>query len=193
MLKIIYLHGFSSAPNSFKAGKLKKAFCDYEFYIADYPAHQPVQAINYLTSYMLDNYHCNESLIVIGSSLGGYYAQYLGSVIGIVKKVVLINPALQPQLTLKPYLGMHKNMVSGELFNFLHCDFSDLAKFNVASLGALANTLALLDQGDDVIDFRHAESRYKSSGRVISYPGGSHWFDHLNEAIPEIKSFITSV
>jgi len=192
MLKIIYLHGFSSSPNSLKAEKFKNAFCGYNFFIADYPAHQPARAIDLLTKCIVSHSKSNTSLVLIGSSLGGYYAQYLGSMLDEVKKVVLINPALQPKSTLAPYLGMHKNMASGELFNFLYCDLLQLVRFDVASMRKIKDTLVLLDQGDDIIDFRFAENRYKDIGRVICYPGGSHWFDHLDVAIPEIKLFINS-
>jgi len=187
---IFYLHGFSSSPNSLKAKKLQLAFCGCNFIIADYPAHQPERAIETLTNSIIKNSHGNRHIVLIGSSLGGFYAQYLGSVMSNVKKVVLINPALQPQLTLKPYLGMHMNMVSKELFNFLQPDYMQLGKFDVSSLDVLAETLVLLDQGDDIIDYKFAENRYKDVGQVICYPDGSHWFDHLDDAIPEIKGFI---
>ncbi|MCB1829241.1 MAG: esterase, partial [Gammaproteobacteria bacterium] len=44
-----------------------------------------------------------EELTLMGSSLGGFYAQFLAAALDAVDRVVMINPALQPQLTLKPF------------------------------------------------------------------------------------------
>ncbi len=127
--------------------------------------------------------------MLMGSSLGGYYAQYLGVHPGVISKLVLINPALQPQITLQPYIGQQTNMVTGAAFIFSQQNYNELAQFEVSAEDIIAPTLVLLDEGDEIIDYRFAEELYKNSARVIVYPGGSHWFDHMDEAIPEIASF----
>ena len=131
----------------------------------------------------------NEPLMLIGSSLGGYYAQYLAANLDIVTKVVLINPALQAQKTLHPYIGQQTNMVTGESFVFTQQDFDKLQLFDVSIEDISVPTLVLLDEDDELIDCRFAEQKYQVVGRVVVYPGGSHWFDHLEEAIPEIVNF----
>jgi len=125
----------------------------------------------------------------MGSSLGGYYAQYLATRLEQVSGVILINPALQPQHTLKPYIGQLSNQVTGESFEFRESDFLELEEFDIPAEDIRVPTLVLLDKGDDVIDYQFAAHRYQDVGRVIVYPGGSHWFDHLEEAIPEILKF----
>jgi len=186
---IIYLHGFSSSAASDKAQRIKILLRQYQIYIADYPSHQPANAIKRLKSCITEISDGDVPVMLIGSSLGGFYAQYLGAYLSNVHKVVLINPALQPQLTLKPYLGMHMNMVSGELFNFLQSEYDQLALYDVTNMNSIADTLVLLDKGDSIIDYRVAEARYRARGRVVCYPGGSHWFEHLEQAVPEIVEF----
>ena len=186
---IVYLHGFSSAAISRKATQLKQRLMDYDFFVPNYPSHQPVNAVASLREYLAKLTQHNNEIMLIGSSLGGYYAQYLGSVLDDVKKVVLINPALQPQQTLGPHIGTHTNVVTGELFDFTQSDFDGLAQFEVPSLDDVAKTLVLLDEGDDVINYEYAAFRYRDAGRIVIYPGGSHWFDHLEEALPEVIAF----
>ena len=188
---IVYLHGFSSAAVSRKASYLKKIFKTDDFHVPDYKAHQPGHSIQYLRGYIEQRMRLNDrrKMMLMGSSLGGYYAQYLGSTLSYVDRVVLINPALHAQAILAPYIGKHNNMVTGETFEFTQADFEELALFDVVDSAELATTLVLLDEGDDVIDYRFAVQRYQDIGRVIVYQGGSHWFDHLDEALPEILAF----
>ena len=130
--------------------------------------------------------------MLIGSSLGGFYAQYLGVQLEEVTSAVLINPALQPQITLKPCIGRQINMLTGEAFIFRQQDCDELQRFEVPTDDITVPTLVLLDKGDEVIDYHFAEEQYKNIGRVITYPGGSHRFDHLEEAMPEIAAFYTA-
>jgi len=51
-------------------------------------------------------------------------------------------------------------------------------------------TLLLLDAGDEVLDYRLAEAAFRGCGKTIVYPGGSHRFDHLAEALPEIRALV---
>jgi predicted esterase YcpF (UPF0227 family) len=84
-------------------------------------------------------------------------------------------------------------MVTGERFDFsLQC-FDELALYSVAENEIHCPTLVLLDEGDELIDCHYAAHHYQHAGRVIVYPGGSHWFDHLADAMPEIRSFYQSL
>jgi len=188
---IVYLHGFSSGAASRKATQLKHALEPIDVLVPEYPSHQPRNAIATLVKFITHREAKNkkQKFLLIGSSLGGFYAQYLATRLEQVSGVVLINPALQPQLTLKPYIGQLSNQVTGESFKFSERDFLELAEFDIPATTVSVPTLVLLDKGDDVIDYQFAAHRYQDIGRVIAYPGGSHWFDHLEVAIPEIQKF----
>ena len=127
---------------------------------------------------------------MIGSSLGGFYARYLGETSSRVARVVLINPALRPWLTLAPCLGDNTNYVSGEPFRFERADLSALEDYRIERLQHPKPTLVLLDAGDEVIDSRVAAEDYAACGKVVCYPGGSHRFEHVAEAVAEIRVFI---
>ncbi|MGD8615654.1 MAG: YqiA/YcfP family alpha/beta fold hydrolase [Gammaproteobacteria bacterium] len=188
---IVYLHGFSSGAASTKARFFQTALAPGPVVVPEYPTHRPHAAVAAVMS-CIDTtlrQHGGQRLMLIGSSLGGYYAQYLGAHLDAVDRVVLINPALQPQQTLAPYIGRNINMVTGQAFDFSRRDFEALAGYDLAPQVTPAPTLVLLDEGDEIIDYRFATERYRDAGRVIVYPGGSHRFEHLGEGAAQIKAF----
>lgn len=195
---IIYLHGFSSAATSSKAVKLKNSLggllADNSFHIPAYTSHQPDTAIRELDQYIIalrESANFNGKIMLIGSSLGAYYGQYLAKTTNEVCALVMINPALQPHLTLKPYIGHHTNMVNGQAFVFRDTDFSQLPRYQVNAQEMCKPVLVLLDKGDEIIDYRFAQAQYRKTAKVICYDGGDHWFRHLEEAIPDISDFYT--
>ena len=133
---IIYLHGFSSSAASNKAEVFKRALAETRFLILDYPAHRPHAAVSSIARSItraLTEFP-DEKVTLMGSSMGGFYAQFLAAELDTVKSVVLINPALQPQITLKPYIGMNTNMVTGEPFEFAQQDFEALSEYDKGSV-----------------------------------------------------------
>lgn len=191
---IIYLHGFSSSSASNKAGVFKRALAGTRFEILDYPAHRPHAAVSSITRAITraSSASPDEGVTLMGSSLGGFYARFLAATLDLVENVVMINPALQPQITLKPYIGLNTNMVTGQSFEFGQQDYADLVAYDIGSEPHVKPTLVLLDEGDEVIDYRVAARVYAAAGRVRVYPGGSHRFEHIDEAMPEIRRFIAA-
>ncbi len=192
-MHILYLHGFSSAAASHKANALQQQLAPTPFTILDYASHQPVSAVATINTAIetIHQRHPGEQLALMGSSLGGYYAQYLAATRDDIDKVVLINPALDPQPPLKPWIGTNTNMVNGEQFVFSHENWEQLARYDVVGSEIQTPTLLLLDAGDTVIPVRYAIDKYRQlTGKTVVYPGGSHSFDHLAEALPEIRHFL---
>ncbi len=108
---LLYLHGFNSSPASKKARQLVHA-CE-QLGVAGQlrvPAlhHHPREAIA----------QCEQAIaelgapLLIGSSLGGYYATHLAEHHGL--KALLINPAVLPHTRFDGYLGPQQNLYSGE-------------------------------------------------------------------------------
>lgn len=189
---IIYLHGFSSSAASNKAAVFKQALATIPFHVLDYPAHQPHAAVASITRAITGALAATpeEPVILMGSSMGGFYAQFLAAALDVVDGVIMINPALQPQLTLKPYIGTNINMVTGEPFELSRQDFDDLAEYDLGPVPAVKPVLVLLDEGDEVIDYRVAAEFYRNRAEVLIYPGGSHRFEHIEQAIEEIEKFL---
>jgi predicted esterase YcpF (UPF0227 family) len=186
----IYLHGFNSSGASAKGRFFSQSLAPHVVHTPSYPP-EPDAAIAYLR-------HTIDSLLIdardavapilIGSSLGGFYAQYLARQFELA--AVLINPALQPALTLKPYLGWQTNFYSGERYFFGEDELAQLSRYDIADpCVAPRPTLVLLDAGDEIIDYRYAEQRYQGCAQVMVFAGGNHQFQHVDEAAHAIVQF----
>ena len=191
---IFYFHGFSSGENSHKANVISRYFENHTVIVPEYPSHQPVCAVEFLRQTIDEKLLTNKDrkLMLIGSSLGGYYAQYLATQIEQVAAVVLINPCLEPEKSLALQIGKQNNCVTGKQFEFTADDYNQLKNYSVNSEDLFNPTMVLLDEGDEVIDYRVAEEIYRAKESVIVYPGGDHWFRHLDQALPKIEDFYQS-
>ena len=112
---ILYLHGFTSGPQSHKAQALgarmgERGLGD-KFLSPQLPA-SPRAAIALATSLIRDH----GVTTVVGSSLGGYYSTWLAETFDL--KAVLVNPAVVAHLSLKDFVGPQRWLYSGETFEF---------------------------------------------------------------------------
>lgn len=192
---IVYLHGFNSTGKSAKGQALKKAFNKLEpgtpFYTPSYH-YNPDIAISALlaeTKEQLIRHNLKQPKMIIGSSLGGFYAQYLARQFSHTK-VVLINPALGPIDTLQSHLGENENFYSGEKYILLQAHLDALKKFDINNVCTNnIPTLLLIDKADEIIDYHFAVEKYRHCAEMILYENGDHQFQHLSESIPKINSF----
>lgn len=189
---IIYLHGFNSTGDSVKGKALKAALENQiQVYTPTYE-YAPSQAINYMTDYIQEKFRqraANEPFMIMGSSLGGFYAQYLGRQFPDTK-IAMINPALGPVATLHDYLGENVNFYTGEKYILQPHHLDELKNYDISSpCLAPVPTLLLIDKADEIIDYHHAQEKYQTCGRIILYEGGDHQFQHLTESLDEIIKF----
>ncbi|MET0042864.1 MAG: YqiA/YcfP family alpha/beta fold hydrolase, partial [Candidatus Thiodiazotropha sp. 6PLUC3] len=109
---IVYLHGLNSAGSSGKAAFIRQALADIEVFSPTYPAHSADLAVTKLTrelTGLLDGKTISsEPLIMVGSSMGGFYGAWLAGRLGF-HHLLMINPALQPWRLLKQVVGWQFN------------------------------------------------------------------------------------
>jgi len=185
----IYLHGLNSSSQSRKARWLAQRVAPRTFLAPDYNAHLVDESLEKLNQFIFKAVRRTDSpatptLTLIGSSLGGVYAQYLAKRFNAA--IVLINPALLPRAQLLEHLGPQFNHATGQSYELLveHVDrLNDLRQSNPPEN---IDSLLLVDEGDEVIPFRFAVEFYKNHGNTVIYPGGSHAFDHMEAALPLI-------
>jgi pimeloyl-ACP methyl ester carboxylesterase len=67
--------------------------------------------------------------LLVGSSLGGYYATHLAERHGL--KALLVNPAVSPHRMFDGYLGTQTNLYSGETWELTHDHVAALAELEV--------------------------------------------------------------
>ena len=124
--------------------------------------------------------------MVVGSSMGGFYGQYLARRFP-MKHLFMINPALRPWLLLSEFEGQTMTTADNKPYPITRELIESTLRYAIADPSDGVATTLFLDKGDEVIDYRIAESVYRTCGQVIFYEGGDHAFQHLDEAIAIIR------
>lgn len=185
---VIYLHGFLSSPASKKARQTVDYFEQQgladRLLVPELNAG-PAEAVSQVQC-LIDN-ATGPVAGIIGSSLGGFYATCLAERNGL--KAVVINPAVQPHLRWREYLGEHRNYYSDTVHTVTEQHVEELRELNVSELGEPQNYLLLAQTGDEVLDYRMAEALYQQ-GTCIIQEGGNHSFENYADFLPVIFSFL---
>ncbi len=126
------------------------------------------------------------SLSFAGSSLGGYYATYLAEKYS--GSAVLINPSVKPYETLSAYLGENKFYFDDGCWDFNESHIQQLKEMDVATITDAQRYLVLLQTGDETLDYREADSKYKASQCIVEQ-GGDHAFTGLERYLQQIMQF----
>lgn len=177
---ILYIHGFASCGNSNKTKLLRDNFKGV--LCPDVPV-DPEEAIAFLQKLII----ANDIDLIIGSSLGGFYASYFAEKFEI--KTVLLNPSTQPFITLAPYVGTNEFFCSGETFEWKKEHITKLWSYAISQNSIKSPLLVLLQKGDEVLDYTKAEDVYKNY-EVIVQEGGNHRFENLDEYLDKIREFM---
>jgi predicted esterase YcpF (UPF0227 family) len=176
---ILYLHGFKSCGKSTKSQHLKNYFGDSIVDAPDLP-YAPLEAIAYINTLLQKR----EYRLLIGSSLGGFYATHLAETFGL--NAVLINPSTQPWSTLEPYVGWQERFCDGEIFEFKSIYLEQLK--SLVTVDLKREYLVLLQSEDEVLDYQAAHTLYEKKRRVVEY-GGNHRFDNITDYLGMIEGF----
>ena len=189
--KIIYLHGFNSSPQSYKAqillrymsriGQQDKLIIPQ---LSPYPDCAIAQIEELIGSQ--ETNHELEKLCFIGSSLGGYYSTWFAEKTN--SPAVLINPSVKPYETLAEYIGENENYYTSEKWQFDQSHIKQLLDIEIQKITQPERYLVLLQTGDEVLDYRQAEVKYSSCQLQIEQ-GGDHSFQGFENHIEELLSF----
>jgi predicted esterase YcpF (UPF0227 family) len=180
MSKILYLHGFASCGEGNKSTLLKAYFGADSVIAPDLPP-SPIDAIHSIEEIL----GSSKIDILIGSSLGGYYATVLAEKYGM--KAVLLNPSTQPWKTLASCTGWQKRFCDEEIFEFKSVYLEQLKMLQTTP--DKGKYLLLLQSGDEVLDYTKAQSLYNKHKIIVEY-GGNHRFENLDEYLSMIEKFI---
>lgn len=182
---LIYLHGFNSSPASLKARQLVEA-CDARGLGGQLrvPAlhYDPRRAIAQLEAEIA----AARCPVLVGSSLGGYYATFLAERHGL--KALLINPAVRVQRLFAAHLGSQHNHHSGEGWELTAEHVAALAALEVPPPQDPARFLVWLQSGDETLDYRDAADYYRHCTLDIR-AGGDHGYRGFAARIPELLAF----
>jgi predicted esterase YcpF (UPF0227 family) len=180
---ILYLHGFNSSPQSHKAQVLARYMAERGL-SSQYacPALPPLasEAVRAIEKLMPGKNCC-----FIGSSLGGFYATYLAEKHG--AKAALINPAIDPHVGLRAYLGTQKNLHTGRPYDLTEAHLKEWEKLYAPRITP-ARYLLIVETGDEVLDYSKAVARYAGAEQVV-IPGGDHSLQSFPQHLPRLLQF----
>lgn len=182
---ILYIHGLNSSPASTKASQLIAAMTAMGLQAQlRVPAlhHHPRQAIAELEALIAEL----GRPVLVGSSLGGYYATHLAERHGL--KALLINPAVCPHRLFDGYLGPQRNHYSGETWDLTSDHVTALAELETPPPTDPARYQVWLQTADETLDYRHAQAYYRHCALRIE-AGGDHGFQGFAERLPMLFAF----
>ncbi|CAB3745030.1 MULTISPECIES: YqiA/YcfP family alpha/beta fold hydrolase [Achromobacter] len=189
---ILYLHGFRSSPDSFKARLMADAMAQRGLADAwacpQLPA-SPREAIDLamgIAQRQLAGADSPRALTVIGSSLGGFYATWLAEQLGC--KAVLLNPAVQAARDLATQVGEHHMYHSNAPFVFLPEYVDELTAIHAPRITQPDRYFLLAATGDEVLDWREMRDRYAGCPQRI-VQGSDHGLSDFEQWMPEVLEF----
>ncbi|MEY4765309.1 MAG: hypothetical protein RI907_1982 [Pseudomonadota bacterium] len=188
---LIYLHGFRSSPRSFKARQLAEAVSALPEGMRPVwacPQLPPSPAAAWRTIDELTRDWPAESMAVVGSSLGGFYATVLAERRGC--RAAVINPAVAPARDLAAYIGeQHTYDDPADRF-FVQPGF--MAEFEALAPYPITRPeryWALVAQGDEVLDWREMAAAYAGTQLSI-LPGGDHAVSDFAQHQPALMRWL---
>jgi uncharacterized protein len=191
-MKLLYLHGFRSSPQSIKAQQLAAAMQERGL-AGDYtcpeinlsPREVLAQTQSIVNAWLHQGVDYRE-ISVIGSSLGGFYATWLAEYYAC--RCVLLNPAITPWDDLLAFVGEQPLWHGGGSINLSLSDLAVLKDFAVKTITLPQRYLLIAATGDEVLDYRTMLAHYPSvQTRLIQ--GGDHGIRNFADYLEEVLSF----
>lgn len=185
---ILYLHGFRSSPQSFKARLLQQRIAQLgrvDEYLCPQLPPSPRQAIELALD--LTSRTDPSQLTLIGSSLGGYYATFLAERMGC--RAVLLNPALRAFEKLAAHTGPQTAYhEGGAAFAFLPEYLDQLQRLHVPVITRPSRYFLIAATGDELLDWREMVAGYPGARhRIIE--GGDHGLSGFEKYMNEVLAF----
>lgn len=185
---ILYLHGFRSSPQSFKARliaeRMQALGRSTEYYCPQLPA-SPREAID-LASGIVQQFAAKDEVTLIGSSLGGYYATWLAEKTGC--RAVLLNPAVKPPRDLEKYVGVTTMYHSDQRFEFKRDYINELSALAVNKITRPERYFLIAAKGDEVLDWREMVAHYPGAQQCV-IDGSDHGISDFEGYLDRVLSF----
>jgi len=186
---LLYLHGFRSSPRSFKAQRMHAWMQAHRpgvhWWCPQLPP-SPAEAMAMVEAGIAG--WPGSTMAVVGSSLGGFYATVVAERHGC--RCVVLNPAVDPARDLAAYIGEQTAFHDPAERFFFRAGFVDeLRALAPAALTRPERYMAVVAQGDEVLDWREMSARY-AGARLRLLEGGDHALSDFDDHLPHILRFL---
>lgn len=190
MKNILYLHGFLSSPASIKVKLLREGLADRAWVVAPDLNTSPLEADRTIAMALEEMTRENQETIVVGSSLGGFYAARAAVRFGL--RAVLLNPCLNPWERVLEWTG-HREIYGTDRTLDVYPSFAEDFKRLSEDVDPLkadrSGTLVVLSTADEVLPWKNAEEAY-SHARQMILPGEDHRITNFSRVVPRIIDFV---
>ncbi|MBU3598101.1 YqiA/YcfP family alpha/beta fold hydrolase [Polynucleobacter bastaniensis] len=188
---VVYLHGFRSSPNSTKAvmtgeavRALSSADHSYEWFCPQLLA-SPKASLEMVTKHI--NQAKFDRIVIIGSSLGGFYTNYLAKKYQC--KGITLNPAVYAARELEPHVGMMTAYDSEEPFDFKAEYIDELRALQVDPITDPKRYFLIAAKGDELLDWKEMAAFYPGAKQLI-LEGGDHGISDYANHLQAVIDFI---
>lgn len=126
--------------------------------------------------------------VVMGSSLGGYYATWLMTLLNC--RAILINPAIRPARDLSRHIGKQSfwhDPVQQFDFTAKHVEELDALKSDTTCFGN--RVMTMIAKGDEVLDWQEMRARYLGSKGIL-LEAGDHALTDFEQYLPDVLEFL---
>lgn len=195
MPTIIYLHGLDSGVNANKAiitaDYAKTLGIDTIRPDLNIPPREVVAKVRALIE---ENVDC----VLVGSSLGGYFATLLSDMTGV--PAVLLNPSIRPDVSFRRFLSdnfegedLADDTVIYTTTGGWQIKYGDLAWFENHRLIAKnpSKIKVLLKMGDELLDSQATKVFFEQAGAgVLTQDGGDHRMSDYDSQVGQVVAWV---
>lgn len=186
---LLYLHGFRSSPLSTKAQKMRKRIepLPRVTWCCPQLSASPKQAVELIERSIA--HWPRESMGVVGSSLGGFYAALVAERTACAK-AVLLNPVADPARELAGQIGAQTTWQNpDEQFEFRREFIDELRALDTHGFTDPKRYYTLIAKGDELLDWREMRARYPAAHGAL-LEGSDHALSDFDDQIDDVLAFL---
>lgn len=186
---LLYLHGFRSSPQSFKA-RMLHAWVQQQTPSLTWwcPQLPPSPRATWELLHDGTGTWPVRSMAVLGSSLGGFYATVVAEALGCT--AVVLNPAVNPARDLMRYVGDQTAWHDpSQHFEFKAEYVDELRALTPPCIADPSRYAAVIAKGDELLDWREMSARYAGS-HMLLLEGSDHALSDFAEHLPFVLQFL---
>ena len=180
---LLYLHGFRSSPQSFKARMMHAWLQRHAPAVTWWCPQLPISpraAWELLMQGARD--WPRDTMAVMGSSLGGFYATAVAEALDC--RAVVLNPVVAPARDLVRYVGEQTAYHDPtQRFEFKAEYIDELRALTPRSITRPERYAAVIAKGDELLDWREMTARY-AGARVLLLEGSDHALSQFDQQLP---------
>jgi hypothetical protein len=170
---VVYLHGYGSSPSSDTAKRLEHSVPNEVFVCPHLDHSADPDVTRKQIDQLAKKLHRADDVVVIGSSAGGFWADYMAVMYGF--KTIVVNPSLRPHENFKKY-------------NLPAAYYDKYKKLEDMLAGhARHHAVAFAGAEDKVVPLGHVTTHYK---KPIILKGEGHRLNNMTPVVDMIKSMV---